>query len=259
MLEHYECDGQLSLFDLMETEKRKNKMKVLVACEESQRVCIEFRKRGHEAYSCDVQDCSGGHPEWHINGDVFKVLNGNCVFETSDAIKHSINGKWDMIIAFPPCTHLAVSGAAWFDKKREDGRQEEAIRFFMNVMNADCEKVSVENPVNIISGRYIEKHFPELQKKYQFPIKPTQAIQPFQFGDRARKKTCLWLKGLKPLKPTKIVDCGEIVGNGFSVGASADYARDENGKAIAWNDPRTAKARSKTFPGIAKAMAEQWG
>ena len=164
-----------------------------------------------------------------------------------------------MIIAFPPCTHLAVSGAAWFDKKREDGRQEDAIKFFMNVMNADCDKISVENPVNIISGNYIEKHFPELQKKYQFPIKPTQSIQPFQFGDRARKKTCLWLKGLPPLKPTKIVDCGEIVGKGYSVGASADCARDENGKIIAWNDPRTAKERSKTFPGIAKAMAQQWG
>ena len=137
--------------------------------------------------------------------------------------------------------------------------QEDAIKFFMNVMNADCDKISVENPVNIISGNYIEKHFPELQKKYQFPIKPTQSIQPFQFGDRARKKTCLWLKGLPLLKPTKIVDCGEIVGNGFSVGASADCARDENGKIIAWNDPRTAKERSKTFPGIAKAMAEQWG
>lgn len=161
----YEVDGQLSIFDLIEIEKPKNKMKVLVACEESQRVCIEFRKRGHEAYSCDIEKCSGGHPEWHINGDVFNVLNGNCVFEASDAIKHSINGKWDMIIAFPPCTHLAVSGAAWFDKKRADGRQEEAIRFFMNVMNADCEKISVENPVNIISGNYIEKHFPELQKK----------------------------------------------------------------------------------------------
>ena len=234
-------------------------MKVLVACEESQIVCTEFRKLGHEAYSCDIEPCSGGHPEWHIQDDVLPLLNGNCDFKTVNGDIHHLKGKWDMIIAFPPCTHLAVSGAAWFDKKREDGRQEAAIKFFMNVMNADCEKISVENPVNIISGNYIEKYFPELQKKYKFPIKPTQSIQPFQFGDTARKKTCLWLKGLPKLKSTKIVDCGEIVGNGFSVGASADCARNENGKSIAWNDPRTAKARSKTFPGIAKAMAEQWG
>ena len=235
------------------------KMKVLVACEESQRVCTEFRKLGHEAYSCDIEHCSGGYPQWHIQYDVLPLLNGNCYFKTVNGDIHYLIGKWDMIIAFPPCTHLAVSGAAWFAKKREDGRQEYAIKFFMNVMNADCDKISVENPVNIISGNYIEKYFPELQKKYHFPIKPTQSIQPFQFGDRARKKTCLWLKGLPPLKPTKIVDYGELVGNGFSVGASADCARDENGKIIAWNDPRTAKERSKTFPGIAKAMAEQWG
>ena len=234
-------------------------MKILVACEESQRVCTEFRKLGHEAYSCDIEPCSGGHPEWHIQDDVIPLLNGNCDFKTVNGDMHHLIGKWDMIIAFPPCTHLAISGAAWFDKKREDGRQEDAIKFFMNIMNADCEKISVENPVNIISGNYIEKYFPELQKKYKFPIKPTQSIQPFQFGDMARKKTCLWLKGLPQLKPTKIVDCGKIVGKGFSVGASADYARDENGKSIAWNDPRTAKARSKTFPGIAMAMAEQWG
>ena len=234
-------------------------MKVLVACEESQRVCIEFRKLGHEAYSCDIEPCSGGHPEWHIQDDVLPLLNGNCNFKTVNGDLHHLIGKWDMIIAFPPCTHLAVSGARHFEKKRADGRQRDGIEFFCQFLNADCDKISVENPVNIISGNYIEKYFPELQKKYQFPIKPTQTIQPFQFGDRARKKTCLWLKGLPPLKPTKIVDCGEIVGNGFSVGASADCARDENGKIIAWNDPRTAKERSKTFRGIAKAMAEQWG
>ena len=163
-------------------------MKVLVACEESQRVCTEFRILGHEAYSCDIEPCSGGHPEWHIQDDVLPLLNGNCDFRTVNGDMHHLIGKWDMIIAFPPCTHLAVSGAAWFDKKRKDGRQEDAIKFFMNVMNADCDKISVENPVNIISGNYIEKHFPELQKKYQFPIKPSQSIQSFQFGDKARKK-----------------------------------------------------------------------
>ena len=233
-------------------------MKVLVACEESQRVCIEFRKLGHEAYSCDIESCSGGHPEWHIKADVLPLLNGNCKFTTCDGVEHEVVGKWDMIIAFPPCTHLAVSGARHFEKKRRDGRQREGIEFFAKFLNADCDKIAIENPVGIISGEYIPKWFPDLASKYGFPVKPTQSIQPFQFGDRARKKTCLWLKGLPLLKPTKIVDCGEIVENGFSVGASADYARDKNGKAIAWNDPRTAKARSKTFPGIAKAMAYQW-
>lgn len=236
-------------------------MKVLVACEESQAVTIELRKLGHEAYSCDIIECSGGHPEWHIMQDVLPLLNGNCKFKTADETEHTIDGKWDMIIAFPPCTHLAVSGAAWFEKKREDGRQREAIEFFMQMLNADCDKIAVENPVNIISGNYIGKHFADLQDKHNFPIKPTQAIQPYEFGDEARKKTCLWLKGLPTLIPTNIVSPGELAvfsGKTYSVGASADMARDENGKIISWNDPRTAKIRSKTFPGVAKAMAEQW-
>ena len=237
-------------------------MRVLVACEESQAVTKEFRTLGHEAYSCDIVECSGGHEEWHIMQDVIPLLNGNCTFTTCDKEEHVIDGKWDMIIAFPPCTHLAVSGAAWFEKKRKDGRQEEAIEFFMKILNADCEKIAVENPVNIISGDYIGKHFPLLQQKYGFPIKPTQAIQPYEFGNSARKKTCLWIKGLPELIPTDIVSPGELAtfsGKTYSIGASADMARDENGKIIAWNDPRTAKIRSKTFPGIAKAMAEQWG
>ena len=229
-------------------------MKVLVACEESQEVCKELRKRGHRAFSCDIQDCSGGHPEWHIKDDVTALVNGNCSFKLQNGTTEEQTGKWDMIIAFPPCTHLAVSGAAWFDKKREDGRQEAAIKFFMDVMNADCEKISVENPVNIISGDYIEKHFPELQKKYQFPIKPTQSIQPFQFGDRARKKTCLWLKGLPELKPTNIVEIPPR--KKFDSGKSMP-----SWYAEAWHLPKEerAKLRSKTFPGIARAMAEQWG
>lgn len=230
-------------------------MKVLVACEESQRVCTEFRKLGCEAYSCDIEPCSGGHPEWHIKYDVLPLLNGNCGFQTVNGDTHNLIGKWDMIIAFPPCTHLAVSGARYFEKKRADGRQRDAIEFFCQFLNADCEKIAIENPVNIIGSDYIKKWFPE----YSYMPKCTQYIQPYEYGDRARKKTCLWLKGLPQLKSTNIVDCGEIVGNGFSVGASADYARDENGKSIKWNDPRTAKARSKTFPGIAKAMADQWG
>lgn len=202
-------------------------MRVLVACEESQAVTIELRRLGHEAYSCDIQDCSGGHPEWHIKGDALELLKM----------------KWDMLIAFPPCTHLAVSGARHFAKKQADGRQQEAIDFFMRFVNADCPKVAVENPIGIMSSKY---------------RKPNQIIQPYMFGDHARKSTCLWTKGLPPLVATDVVDPGEICKGGFSKGASADCARDENGKILAWNDPRTAKIRSKTFPGIARAMAEQW-
>lgn len=237
-------------------------MNVLIACEESQEVCKAFRARGHEAYSCDIQECSGGHPEWHIMGDALEVLNGdkNCLFWTQDGVGHITPRRWDMIIAHPPCTHLAVSGARHFEKKREDGRQRDAIEFFCQFLYADCPRIVVENPVCIISGDYIREHFPDLAEKYGLPRKPSQIIQPYQFGHRARKTTCLWFVGDVPqLVPTDIVDMGEIVGKGFSVGASLDCARDENGKIISWNDPRTAKARSKTFPGIAKAMAEQWG
>lgn len=233
-------------------------MKILVACEESQAVTIELRKLGHEAYSCDIEPCSGGYPEWHIQDDVLPLLDGKCSFKTVDSIHHQIENKWDMIIAFPPCTHLAVSGARHFEKKRKDGRQREGIEFFMKFINADCEKIVVENPIGIISGDYIAKHFKDLQGKYNFPIKQTQIIQPFQFGDKARKSTCLWLKGLSNLKPTNIVDCGEIGPDGHSVGAGMYKLKDENGKSIAYHDPRTAKIRSKTFSGIAKAMAEQW-
>ena len=149
-------------------------------------------------------------------------------------------------------------GQGILQKKRADGRQKKSIEFFCKFLTADCDKISIENPVNIISGEYVKTWFPDIAKKYGLPIKPTQIIQPYQFGNNARKKTCLWLKGLPPLTPTNIVDCGEIIGNGYSVNASAAYARDENGKIIPWNDPRTGKIRSKTFPGIAKAMAEQW-
>ena len=238
-------------------------MNILVACEESQRVCKAFREKGHRAFSADIQECSGGHPEWHIHGDVLPLINGNCNFTLQNRERERQDGKWDMIISFPPCTHLAVSGAAHFEKKRADGRQREAIEFFMQFINADCERISVENPVNIISGDYIGKWFPDLKQKYGLPIKPTQTIEPWMFGHRASKKTCLWLKGLPKLLPTKIVDPGEYQitpsGKRFNVGASACYARDENGKILAWNDPRTGKIRSKTYEGIAAAMSEQWG
>ena len=219
-------------------------MRVLVACEESQTVCKAFRARGHEAYSADIQEPSGGHPEWHILGDVLPIINGNCQFETMDGAHHQITGKWDLLIAHPPCTDLAVSGARWFAEKRADGRQQKSIEFFMQFANCNCEKIAIENPICIMSSVW---------------RRPDQIIQPYQFGHHARKSTCLWLKGLPMLIPTNIVDPGEILEGGYSVTASACYARDENGKILPWNDPRTAKARSKTFQGIAEAMAGQWG
>ena len=217
-------------------------MKVLIACEESQRVCIAFRERGHEAYSCDILECSGGHPEWHIQGDVLPIINGNCEFETADGQKHRIDGKWDLLIAHPPCTDLAVSGARWFPEKQKDFRQQKACVFFMQMALADCDRIAVENPIGIMSSVY---------------RKPDQIIQPYQFGHHARKATCLWLKGLPKLVPTEIVGPGEIRDGGFSIGAHTDGTN--NGKWLRFNDPELAKLRSKTFPGIAKAMAEQWG
>lgn len=221
-------------------------MKVLIACEESQAVCIEGRKLGHEVYSCDIQPCSGGHPEWHVHGDVLQILNGSGgreeYFCTQDNKSHKLPKRWDLIIAFPPCTDLASSGARHFAKKRADGRQQRSIEFFMKFVNADCDRIAIENPIGIMSTIY---------------RKPDQIIQPYQFGHNARKSTCLWLKNLPLLTPTNIVDPGQIDKNGFSRGASLDYATDENGKILSWNDPRTAKIRSKTFPGIAKALAEQ--
>lgn len=221
-------------------------MKILIACEESQRVCAAFRERGHEAYSCDILAPSGGRPEWHIQGDVILLLNGNVSFTTLDGMYHRINGKWDMIIAFPPCTHLAISGARYFEQKRKDGRQQLAALFFMQIVLAECEKIAIENPVGIMSTLY---------------RKPDQIIQPYQFGHPVSKKTCLWLKGLPPLHSTNVVPYEKIHSRGKSGGYSGNswYVRDENGKIIPWNDPRTAKERSKTYPGIAAAMAEQWG
>ena len=187
-------------------------MRVLVACEESQAVCIEFRRKGHEAFSCDIQDCSGGHPEWHIKGDVFHVLHSRLY--------------WDMVIAFPPCTDLAVSGARYFKQKREDGRQGKAIKFFMSLVHSNADKVCIENPIGIMSTHY---------------RKPDQIIQPWMFGHGETKATCLWLKGLPKLEPTNIV---------------------EGREQRIWSmppGPERAKLRSKTFPGVARAMADQWG
>lgn len=155
---------------------------MLIACEESQNVCNAFRSLGHEAYSCDIQDCSGGHPEWHINQDVLPLLNGDCEFSTCDGEKHTVDGKWDMILAFPPCTHLAVSGARHFEKKRSDGRQREGIEFFCKFLEADCERVVIENPIGIISGDYVPNYFPEIAERYKLPRKPSQIIQPYEYG-----------------------------------------------------------------------------
>ena len=219
-------------------------MRVLVACEESQRVCIAFRERGHEAYSCDIQEPSGGHPEWHIIGDCLPILGGRCVVRTMDGVEHYIPSRWDLIIAHPPCTDLAVSGARWFAEKQKDGRQQKSIVFFMQMALADCRRIAVENPVCIMATAWRE---------------PDQIIQPWQFGHPVSKKTCLWLKGLPLLVPTNIVDPGKTARHGFTAGSVMQMARDENGKIIKWNDPRTAKVRSRTFSGIARAMAEQWG
>lgn len=213
-------------------------MRILVACEESQAVTKELRRLGHEAYSCDITNQSGGHPEWHIMQDVIPLLNGNCTFSAMDGCTHTVAGKWEMIIAFPPCTHLAVSGARHFEQKRKDGRQQQGIDFFMMFANADCPRIAIENPVGIMSSVW---------------RKPDQIIQPYQFGDPHKKTTCLWLKGLPKLTATKIV-----------VPTLVQYTCN-NGKVVTFDESMVrgfkgdrAKARSKTFPGIAKAMAEQW-
>lgn len=218
-------------------------MKVLIACEESQTVCKAFRAKGHEAYSCDIIEPSGGHPEWHILGDALAALNGGVII-TMDGVEHDV-GKWDMLIAHPPCTHLAASGERWFAEGNKPlYLRFESAAFFLRFAEADIPKICVENPVGKMSTYF---------------RRPDCIIQPYEFGHHARKKTCLWLKGLPALRPTNVVDEGDILPGGYSVGASADSAKDETGKILRWNDPRTAKIRSKTFPGIAKAMAEQWG
>lgn len=235
-------------------------MNVLVACEESQRVTIEFRKLGHNAFSCDIEPESGGHPEWHINADVLPLLNGYCSFKTVDGMNHNIPSKWDMIIAFPPCTHLAVSGAAWFEEKRNDGRQREGIEFFCKFLEAECEKIVIENPIGIISGNYIPKYFPDLAEKYNLPRKPTQIIQPWMFGDNYSKSTCLWEKCVKPLEQIIKVQ-PDLEWLEWIDGKTGQKKRQLKWFADAWHLPaeERARVRSKTFPGIAKAMAEQWG
>jgi len=199
-------------------------MRVLIACEYSGAVRDEFIKLGHDAMSCDLLPTDAPGP--HYEGDVFDIINDG----------------WDMMIAFPPCTHLALSGAAWFEQKIKDGRQEQGLQFVRDLMNANIPKIAIENPMGIISSRI---------KKYD------QIIQPYYFGDPFQKSTCLWLKGLQPLKRTKVVHCGEF----------KQWIDKKTGKkkkqplwffeALSQGDLRW-KIRSQTFPGIAKAMAEQW-
>lgn len=226
---------------------------ILVACEESGRVTEQLRKKGFEAYSCDLIPTSGNHPEWHIQQDVVPLLNGNCKFKTCDNIEHAVIGKWLCILGFPPCTFLTVSGNRYFNEERYGNKarerkknREEGAKFFMQIINADCDHIAVENPVGCMSTRY---------------RKPDQIINPFQFGHPVGKKTCLWLKGLPLLEPTNIVEPERIHSKGRTGGYSGAswFVTDENGKALSWKDPRTALARSKTFEGVAEAFANQWG
>lgn len=221
-------------------------IKVLIACEESQTSCLAFRERGIEAYSCDILDCSGGHPEFHIKQDVLPLLNGNCRFKTCDGIEHEIEGKWSLIIAHPECTYLTLTGNRWFNVERygDKARQrlkdrEDAIDFFMKFANADCEHIAIENPLGCMSTRW---------------RKPNQIVQPYMFGDPFEKKTCLWLKGLPDLQPCNEVKPPERVKFASGKTMPAWYAE-------AWHLPKEerSKLRSKTFPGIARAFSEQWG
>lgn len=216
-------------------------MKILIACEESQRVCEAFRKLGCEAYSCDILECGGDHPEWHIQNNVLPLLNGDISFCTADGVSHKIEGPWDLIIAHPPCTYLTNTGNRWFneekygDKARERKKlREEAANFFLEFTRTNAKHWAIENPVG-----YMNTHY----------RKPDQIIQPYEFGDPARKTTCLWLYNLPFLQSTEIVE------------PKLQYLK--SGKTIDLeysNAPKKdrAKLRSRTYPGIAKAIAEQW-
>lgn len=203
-------------------------MRVLVACEESQEVCKAFRALGHEAYSCDIEPCSGGHPEWHLQCDALEI----------------IKMRWDLIIAHPPCTYLTNAGNKWFKaefKERfpdRENQREAAVQFFMSFWNVDCPRVAIENPQGIMSSRF---------------RKPDQYIEPYMFGDAEKKKTGLWLRGLPALTPTEVVEPVII--------ECASGAREPRWHMETMHLPpkERSKTRSKTFPGIARAMAEQWG
>lgn len=216
-------------------------MRILVACEESQAVTIELRRLGHEAYSCDIIECSGGHPEWHIMQDVIPLLDGYCFFQTRDMKEHYIDGKWDLVIAHPPCTYMSNAGACRMYPKKGQVDSErlakalEAKEFFLKFLNADCTRIAIENPRPL--------------KIVGLPME-SQRIQPYQFGEPFSKLTYLWLKNLHPLVPTNVCDSYKpYLPSGTSRNAGTAY-----NKGTAYG----SKMRSKTFPGIAKAMAEQW-
>ena len=203
-------------------------MRILIACEFSGTVREAFAKLGHDVWSCDIEPTD--IPGQHYQGDVMDIIGGG----------------WDMLIAFPPCTHLAVSGAKHFEQKRKDGRQQQGIDFFMQMVNAPIDKISIENPVGIMSSIH---------------QKPSQIIQPWQFGHEAQKTTCLWLKGLPKLHPTNIVNKGHfyISPSGKKMPTWLSDPVGADGKKLAYGSVEIKKIRNKTFQGIADAMAEQWG
>lgn len=228
-------------------------MKILIACEESQAVCKEMRRLGHECYSCDIIECSGGYPEWHIMQDVLPLLNGNCTFKTMDGVEHTIDSKWDMIIAFPPCTYLtncatrshSVRCTPMEKINERTLKRISAMKFFMNFVDADCDKIAIENPIGVMNTCY---------------RKPNQVINPYLFAESesdsqnyVTKSTCLWLKNMP-----------ELIGNNLPKPDNAKiFGVRPNGRAFTWEEKLcraggASLARSKTFPGIAKAMAEQW-
>lgn len=230
------------------------KLKILIACEESQRICKAFRDLGHEAFSCDILEPSGGHEEWHCQCDALKLINGHTLFVTLDGEIHRCveDCNWDLIIAHPPCTYLTVAANKLYNVEKYGDKaikrladREEAIKFFMSFVNANCDHIAIENPIGVISTRY---------------RKPDQIIQPYEYGHPYRKSTCLWLKELPQLQPTNIVDFEEIHSKGKSGGYSGNswVVKDENGKILPYGDPRVSIARSKTFEGIAQAIADQW-
>jgi site-specific DNA-cytosine methylase len=218
--------------------KQAHEIRVLIACEESQAVCKAFRELSFNAFSCDIQECSGGHPEWHYQRDIFEVINMG----------------WDVMIAFPPCTHLAVSGAAWFEQKQKDGRQQQGIDFFLQIAKAKIKHIAIENPIGIMSKKYMP---------------PTQIIQPYYFGDKAQKTTCFWLKNLPSLYHNATPNLFDDVVTHTEKGEFFEWIDSKTGKkkrqplwfkeARSLKGNERSKIRSKTFPGIAQAMANQWG
>lgn len=233
---------QLSMFQETGFKMKKVKpMKILVACEESQAVCIELRKLGHEAYSADIQECSGGFPQYHILGDVIPLINGDCKFNTMDGVQHEIVGGWGMLIAHPPCTYMSKAGACRMypkageiDKERFE-KAMKAKEFFMQFYNCNCDKIVIENPTPL--------------KCVGLP-EPTQVIQPYEYGHPYSKRTLLWLKGLNPIKPTKVL----MEYKPFMPSNTGGFSRGGGGARGVAHDAKTA---SKTFHGIAKAIAEQ--